>query len=162
MGVAYLFQVGDKIFYPMHGAGVIKAFEDREIQGKVQKYCILEIPLNNMDIMIPMKKLESSGVRKLLDKATMKEIMDEFRQSESNEILPWKERYKTNMEKIKSGDMQDTADVVRDLMNQSKEKVLNSSEKQMLNHAKDFLVSELTLGAGLSKNQANELLQISS
>ncbi|MBU8880862.1 transcription factor YdeB [Bacillus sp. FJAT-29790] len=162
MGVDDLFQIGDKVFYPMHGAGIIEAIEEKEILGKTQEYCVITIPLNKMDIMIPTKKMQKSGVRSIVDRKTMNDILFDFHNVESNCSLPWKERFNSNMEKMKTGDMHDSAEVVKDLLHRGKEKALNSSEKQMLNQARRNMISELILVKDITENQAADLLKLSS
>lgn len=162
MEVRDLFQIGDKVFYPMHGAGVIKAIEDREILGEIHEYYIIHIPMGKLDIMIPIKKIETSGVRLLADPKTMKDILFTFHHVEPDNSLPWKERYNSNMEKMKTGDMHDSAEIVRDLLFCSKTKVLNSSEKQMFNQARKNLISEMSLITDLTEHQAADLLKIPS
>jgi CarD family transcriptional regulator len=162
MGVDDLFQIGDKVFYPMYGAGIIKAIEEREILGKTQEYCVINIPICKMDIMIPTATIQKSGVRSIVDRKTMKEILFDFHNVELNGLLPWKERYSSNMEKMKTGDMHDSAEVVRELLLCSKEKALNPSEKHMLNQARKNLISEIILITDITKNQAADLLKMSS
>ena len=162
MGVHNLYQIGDKVFYPMHGAGIIKAIEEREILGKTEEYCIINIPICKMDVMIPMKKVQTSGVRSLVDRKTMKEILFNFHHTEPHASLPWKERYSSNMEKMKTGNVHDSTEIIRDLLFQSKDKTLNSSEKQMLNQARKNVISEMLLITDLTENQAANLLKISS
>lgn len=156
-----LFEVGDKVLYPMHGAGIIKAIEEKEIQGKKQDYCIITIPISNMDVMIPLANLEKVGIRKLVDPKTLKEILDSYHNEAPDLSLSWRERYNSNMEKIKSGELDKNAEVVRELLHRSKEKALNASEKQMLNNARKILISELTLIKGISETEAADLLEIS-
>ncbi len=162
MEVDDLFQIGDKVFYPMHGAGTIKALEEKEILGQLHEYYVINIPMCKMDIMIPMEKIETSGIRSLVDRETMKEILFDFHHVEPHNSLSWKERYTLNLEKMKTGDIHDSAEIVRDLLFYSKEKTLNSSEKQMLNQARKNVISELTLITNLTESQAADLLKISS
>lgn len=157
-----LFQVDDKVFYPMHGAGVIKAIEDKEIQGEVKEYCIISIPISNMDVMIPLENLEKVGIRKLVANDELDDILHDYHNVAPDLSLAWRERFNLNMEKMKTGNMQKNAEVVRELLHRNKEKALNASEKQMLNDAKKILVSELTLIKGISENQALELLEVSN
>lgn len=157
-----LFEVGDKVLYPMHGAGIIKAIEEKEIQGKKQNYCIISIPISNMDVMIPMENLEKVGVRKLVDRETLNDILYNYHNEEPDLSLSWRERYNANMEKIKSGDLTKNAEVVRELLYRNKEKALNASEKQMLNKARRILISELILIKDITETQAADLLEISS
>jgi CarD family transcriptional regulator len=157
-----LFQIGDKVFYPMHGAGVIKAIEEKEILGKIQSYCVIAIPISHMDIMLPMDKMEDFGVRSIIDKETMNHILFDFHHDEPNCALPWKERYQLNYDKLKTGSMSDSAEVIRDLLQRNKEKSLNASEKQLLHQAQRNVISEISLIKNISENQAADLLKISS
>jgi CarD family transcriptional regulator len=108
--------------------------------------------------MIPLQKLNKLGIRPVENQGKLEEVLVVFHDGESDELLPWKERYKTNMDKIKSGEIQQGAEVVRDLMRKSLDKALNTSEKQMLNNARNIFVSELILIKGCTENQANEML----
>lgn len=161
-GGVNLFQVGDRVFYPMQGAGIIKAIEEREILGKMQEYYIIHIPISKMDIMIPVKTIQKSGVRSIVDRKMLKDILYDFHHGEISDPLSWKERYDLNTEKMKTGEMHDHAYVVHNLLIRGKEKALNSTEKQMLNKARKNLISEMVLVTNLSEDQATDLLKISS
>lgn len=153
MEVDYLFQIGDNIVYPMHGAGIIKAIEEKEIAGKKQQYYVIKMSASNMEIMIPEGKILNSNIRPVTDITALIHIMDIFQHGESDRLLTWKQRYKLNTDKIKTGKMQEGAEVVRDLMRIQKEKALNASEKKMLDNAHEFLISELGLIEGITENQ---------
>lgn len=152
-----MFQIGDQIVYPMHGAGTIEAIEDREIQGKIQQYYVIKMA-SNMQVMIPVDKMIHSSVRSVTDKVDLEKVLDVFHHEEPDHTLTWKQRFTSNMEKVKSGNMLEGAEVVRDLMIRNEEKKLNSSERQMLYNAKKILVSELGLANGITENQASDLL----
>ncbi|MFD0770298.1 CarD family transcriptional regulator [Bacillus sp. CGMCC 1.60114] len=158
MEVDYVFQIGDKIVYPMHGAGVIEAIEEKEILGEKQKYYVIRIPISNMEVMIPMKKMIQSRIRLIADKLTLENVLLIFQYGESDDSLSWKQRYTQNMEKMKTGEMQEGAEVVRDLIRRNKVRALNTSEKQMLDNAQKILISELSLIKGITENQAIDLL----
>ena len=153
MEVDYLFQIGDNIVYPMQGAGIIKAIEEKEIAGKKQQYYVIKMSANNMEIMIPEGKILNSNIRPVTDITALIHIIDIFQHGESDRLLTWKQRYKLNTDKIKTGKMQEGAEVVRDLMRIQKEKALNASEKKMLDNAHEFLISELGLIEGITENQ---------
>ncbi|CAM3852398.1 transcription factor YdeB [Bacillus cereus] len=153
MEVDYLFQIGDNIVYPMQGAGIIKAIEEKEIAGKKQQYYVIKMSASNMEIMIPEGKILSSNIRPVTDITALIHIIDIFQHGESDRLLTWKQRYKLNTDKIKTGKMQEGAEVVRDLMRIQKEKALNASEKKMLDNAHEFLISELGLIEGITENQ---------
>ncbi|MDC2866561.1 MULTISPECIES: CarD family transcriptional regulator [unclassified Bacillus (in: firmicutes)] len=158
MEVDYLFQIGDKIVYPMHGAGVIEAIEEKEILGEKQKYYVIRIPISNMEVMIPMRKMIQSRIRLIADMLTLENVLLIFQYGESDNSLSWKQRYTQNMEKMKTGEIQEGAEVVRDLIRRNKVRALNTSEKQMLDNAQKILISELSLIKGITENQAIELL----
>jgi CarD family transcriptional regulator len=153
MEVDYLFQIGDNIVYPMHGAGIIKAIEEKEISGVKQQYYVIKMLISNMQVMIPTGKILSSSIRPVTDIIALKHIIHIFQHGESDRLLPWKQRYKVNIDKVKTGKIQEGAEVVRDLMRMKKEKALNSSEKIMLDNAHGFLMSELGLIKGITENQ---------
>ena len=153
MEVDYLFQIGDNIVYPMHGAGIIKAIEEKEISGEKQQYYVIKMLISNMQVMIPTGKILSSGIRPVTDIIALKHIIHIFQHEESDRLLPWKQRFKVNTDKIKTGKIQEGAEVVRDLMRMKKEKALNTSEKKMLDNAHEFLISELGLIKGITENQ---------
>jgi len=153
MEVDYMFQIGDNIVYPMHGAGIIKAIEEKEISGVKQQYYVIKMLISNMQVMIPTGKILSSSIRPVTDIIALKHIIHIFQHGESDRLLPWKQRYKVNTDKVKTGKIQEGAEVVRDLMRMKKEKALNSSEKTMLDNAYGFLMSELELIKGITENQ---------
>ncbi|WP_215575587.1 CarD family transcriptional regulator [Bacillus mycoides] len=148
-----MFQIGDNIVYPMHGAGIIEAIEEKEFSGKKQQYFVIKMSISNMQVMIPMGKILSSSIRPVTDILALKHIIHIFQHGESDRLLPWKQRYKVNTDKIKTGEIQEGAEVVRDLIRMKKEKALNTSEKKMLDNAHEFLISELGLIKGITENQ---------
>lgn len=156
-----LFKIGDKIVYPMHGAGSVEAIEDKEIQGVNKQYYIIKLSINNLQIMIPVGNETKLGIRPVSDTVTLKAIMSDFSNGETDLLLPCKQRLKINGDKIKTGKIEDSAEVVRDLMRINKEKPLNSNEKQMLNNAKAILLSELVLIKGITENQLNSFSEVS-
>ncbi len=153
MEVDYLFQIGDNIVYPMHGVGIIKAIEEKEISEEKQQYYVIKMLIGNMQVMIPTGKILSLSIRPVTDIIALKHIINIFHHGESDRLLPWKQRYKVNTDKIKTGKIQECTEVVRDLMRMKKEKALNTSEKKMLDNAHEFLISELGSIKGITENQ---------
>ncbi len=153
MEVDYLFQIGDNVVYPMQGAGIIKAIEEKEISGEKQQYYVIKMSASNMELMSSSRRILNSNIRPVTDITALAHIMDIFQHGESDRLLTWKQRYKLNTDKIKTGKMQEGAEVVRDLMRIQKEKALNASEKKMLDNAYEFLISELGLIEGITENQ---------
>nr|WP_291580195.1 CarD family transcriptional regulator [Clostridium sp. UBA6640] len=162
MEASYLFEfeIGDKIVYPMQGAGVIQGVEEKNFQGKKQQYYIIKMLTNNMEIMIPSWRLSNSNIRLISDDSTLKDVLLDLdaRDSEPSEPLNSKQRYQVNMDKIKTGSLKDGAEVVYDLTQLNKEKALNTSESQMLMNARKFLIDEIILIKKITEDEANNLL----
>ncbi|MBD3859897.1 transcription factor YdeB [Bacillus sp. 28A-2] len=148
-----MFQIGDNIVYPMHGTGIIEAIEEKEFSNEKQQYYVIKMSISHMKVMIPTRKISGSRIRPVTDILALKNVMHIFQHGESDKLLTWKERHTINTNKIKTGNIQDGAEVVRDLMRMKKEKALNASEKKMLDHAYEFLLSELEVIKGITEKQ---------
>jgi CarD family transcriptional regulator len=153
-----MFHVGDTIVYPMQGVGVIEAIEEKEILGEKHKYYMIKMSIKGMQVMIPIDKVQKSRIRLVEDVLTLEHVLDIFQYGQTDITLSMKERYKVNTEKLRSGNIQEGAEVVRDLMRLNKKKSLNSSEKLMLNSARKIFIGELGIIRGITENQANDLL----
>ena len=153
-----MFNVGDKIVYPMHGAGTIDAIEEKDILGEKQNYYIIKMP-GEVKVMVPISKASDIGVRSVIDKAEAGKVLEVLEANETEMWNNWNTRYKENMEKMKSGRIYEVADVVRNLSYKQKEKGLSTGEKKMLNNAKQILVSELVLAEHASENEVENLVE---
>lgn len=140
-----MFIVGDKIVYPMHGAGIIEEIEEKKILGEIRKYYILRVPCGDMKIMIPIESCDGVGVRNVMTELELGVVIESL-QGETTEMSNnWNRRYRENMEKLKTGDAFEVAEVVRNLMRLDKGKKLSTGEKKMLSNAKQILQSEMIL-----------------
>ena len=153
-----MFNVGDKIVYPMHGAGTIDAIEEKDILGEKQNYYIIKMP-GEVKVMVPISKASDIGVRSVIDKAEAGKVLEVLEANETEMSNNWNKRYKENMEKMKSGSIYEVADVVRNLSYKQKEKGLSTGEKKMLNNAKQILVSELVLAEHASENEVENRVE---
>lgn len=139
-----MFNVGDYIVYPMHGAGTIDAIEEKDILGQKQAYYIIKMP-GEVKIMIPTAQAEKVGIRNVIGKEQAEKVFSVLSDDETQTDMNWNKRYRENIEKMKTGDIYEVADVVRNLSFKQKEKGLSTGEKKMLINAKQILVSELAL-----------------
>ena len=153
-----MFNIGDKIVYPMHGAGTIDSIEEKDILGEKQSYYILKMP-GEVKVMVPIAKAEQVGVRSIIDKGAADKVFKVLEQDETEMNKNWNKRYRDNMDKLKSGDIYEIADVVRNLSFKQKEKGLSTGEKKMLTNAKQILVSELVLAEHASQQEVEELVE---
>lgn len=140
-----MYSIGDKVVYPMHGAGVIESIEEKVVLGKKQNYYIMRIPAGDMTVMIPEANCDEIGVRFIIDKAEAMSVIESFRNHEVIEDNNWNKRHRDNMIKIKSGDIYQVIGVVKELMLRDKKKGLSTSERKMLSSAKQIVISELVL-----------------
>lgn len=153
-----MFNVGDNIVYPMHGAGTIDAIEEKEILGEKHQYYVIKMP-GEVKIMVPTAKAESIGVRSVIDGQSANKVLQLLEQDETEMSDNWNKRYRENLDKMKTGDIYQVADVVRNLSFKQKEKgSLSTGEKKMLNNAKLILVSELVLAEHASKDEIEKLV----
>ncbi len=153
-----MFNVGDKIVYPMHGAGTIDAIEEKDILGEKQNYYIIKMP-GEVKVMVPISKAGDVGVRSVINKEEAGKVLEILEANETEMSNNWNKRYKENMDKMKSGSIYEVADVVRNLSYKQKEKGLSTGEKKMLNNAKQILVSELVLAEHASENEVENLVE---
>lgn len=153
-----MFNVGDKIVYPMHGAGTIDSIEEKEILGEKKQYYIINMP-GEVKVMVPTDHAESMGVRNIIDENGASKVLSILEKDETEMSDNWNKRYRDNLDKMKTGDIYQVADVVRNLSFKQKEKgTLSTGEKKMLSNAKLILVSELVLAEHSSKDEIEQLV----
>ncbi|MCK9526092.1 MAG: CarD family transcriptional regulator [Limnochordia bacterium] len=140
-----MYNVGDHVVYPMHGAGVIVAIEEREVLGERQEYYIMALPIGDMKVMIPMKSVDDLGLRQVSNDEEVRRVYQILQGDQTAMSTNWNRRYRANMEKIKSGDIFEVAEVVRNLTIRENEKGLSTGERKMLDNARQILLSELVI-----------------
>lgn len=153
-----MFNIGDRVVYPMHGAGIIEGVEEKEILGATKKYYVMKLPLGDMKVMIPIDNVDNVGLRQIINLEELNQVFEVLRGEKSHMSQNWNRRYRANMEKIKSGDIHSVAEVVRNLMLRDKEKGLSTGERKMLDNARQILVSELILVKDIEEEKAAAML----
>ncbi|MDO5302150.1 MAG: CarD family transcriptional regulator [Tissierellia bacterium] len=141
-----MFEIGDKIVYPIHGAGVIEDIEEKSILGETREYYILKIPVNDMRVLVPKGSMDEVGVRPIMSPEEMDRVFDAMEDPELMEMPKnWNRRYRFNQDIIKSGDLTQIAEVVKNLEALDGEKSLSTGERKMLNVARQIILSEMVL-----------------
>jgi len=155
-----MFNIGDTIFYPMHGAGFIEAIEEKEILGEQKLYYILKIPHINVQIMIPQDKAACSGLRYVVEPDILENALEHLYEGTTDPDIFENNRFclSTNKNKIKSGDIYQVTEIIRDLMRKSKKIKLGTEDRNMLDSARQILLSELIQVKGLDDEEAGVLL----
>ena len=156
-----MYKVGDKILYPMHGAGVIRQIDKREILGEVKEYYLLSVPCGDMNVMIPVDSCDSIGVRPVCQIETIEKALVVLGEESTEMTGNWNKRYRENTEKIKTGDILLVAEIVRNLTRIDRENRLSAGEKKMLSNARKILQSEIMLVREISEEEARNIIEAS-
>ena len=156
-----MFQIGDYIVHPMHGAGVIESVVTKKINGQQRDYYVLKLPVGDMVVMVPVAGCENIGVRSIISKSEAENIFESFKALEVSMTQNWNKRYRENMDKIKSGNLLDVASVVKGLMCRDNERGLSTGERKMLHSAKQILISELVIATEMDYDGVEQRLYAS-
>lgn len=144
-----MFQIGDPVCYPMHGVGVVEAIEEQTILGETAQYYRLRFAIGRMTAMVRVENAERVGLRRLADPVTCEHVLRFLREGEcSEESDNWNQRYRDNMDKLRAGDIQTVADVVKCLMLRDRARGLSAGERKMYLTARQVLVAELAASLG--------------
>ena len=144
--------------YPHHGAGKVLKKENKEIFGERREYLTIKILHNDMTVMVPTDNAGKAGLRRVIDEATVKKVLAVLQDACSDMPKNWNRRFKHNRDKIKTGDIYELAEVVRNLAIRECEKGLSTGEKQMFTRAKKILASELMYALEMGEEEAEEHL----
>ena len=145
-----MYQIGDKIVHPMHGAGIIDNIVRKKMNGVTRDYYNLKLPNSSMMVLIPTDHTDEIGVRPVVDSAYADEIIQSIQSIDVDVIQNWNHRYRENMVRLKSGDLTEVARVVKSLMLRETSRSLSTGERKMLHSAKQILISELVLSKNCS------------
>lgn len=141
-----MFKIGDKIVYPVHGAGVIVDIESKVILGEKKEYYVMKIPVNEMKVLVPLGSMADVGIRDIKSPEEMDKVLDVLKDP-TKERMPanWNRRYRFHQDKIKTGDLEEIAKVIKNLESLDREKALSTGERKILNTARQIILSEMVL-----------------
>lgn len=152
-----MFCIGDRVVYPMHGAGIIEAVEERNITGERQAYYVMLLP-GEMRVFIPTSSVANMGLRQVVSRGDIRKVIDVLRASLDQDQGNWNRRYRANLDKMRTGCIMSVAEVVGTLTIRDRTRGLSTGEKRMLEKAQQILVSELTLVENISEEEARRLV----
>ena len=153
-GESVAFRKGDTVVHPEHGAAVIQELREKEFLGEKRTYLVLRVAYGDLTLLIPVDSTEQVGLRQVVSKNEVKKVLNVLREDESKMAANWSRRFKNNIEKLRSGDIYQVAEVVRNLSIRDKDKGLSAGEKRMLAKARQILVSELVFAMDASEEEA--------
>jgi CarD family transcriptional regulator len=152
------FEIGDSVVYPHHGAGQVIKKEAKNILGEEKQYLTIKILHNDMTVMVPCENAGKAGLRRIIDDEAIKKVLSVLQDDVSEMPKNWNRRFKHNRDKIKTGDILELAEVVRNLALREHEKGLSTGEKQMFTRAKKILASELMYALDKDEDGAEQYL----
>lgn len=154
-----MLHVGDRVVYPMHGAGTISGIEECEIMGEKKMYYVLKMPIGNMKVMLPTDNIDNIGLRDVSSPATVDEVIIVLHNPPEKLLGSWNKRFHANLDKLKTGNICQVAEVARNLILQDKVKKVSSGERRLLDLSKQILVSELVYACSKTPEEVDEWLQ---
>ena len=154
-----MLRIGDKVVYPMHGAGVISGIEDCEVMGEDKSYYVLQMPLGNMKVMIPTDNVDHIGLRDVISPDEVDKVKAVLQDTPERVMGSWNKRFHINLARMKSGDICDVAAVARNLILQDRLKKISSGERRLLDLAKQILISELVFACDKSPEDVDNWLE---
>ena len=149
-----MFKIGDKVVYPMHGAGLVENIEERQILGEERSYYIVRIKHGNMQVMVPVKGAEAVGLRSIVKPCDLDSVYSVLGSESTPMDENWNRRNRENMEKLKTGDLSQVAEVIRNLTRVDRVKKLSTGEKKLLSNARLILSSEIMMVLDIPEEQA--------
>lgn len=158
-----MYKIGDKIVYPMHGAGTIEAIEEKTVLGEVNNYYILRMSYDDLKVMFPTSGVAADSIRDVIPVEEADKVIEYFREYTEEITGNWNRRYRENVKRIKSGNIYEVVRVAKTLMLRDKKRGLSSGERKMLINAKQILISELVLSKKTTQfemeNKLNEIIE---
>ncbi len=150
-----MFQIGDKILHPLHGVGLIESVTEQEILGNTKSYFVVSLTLKKMKIIFPVDKAEEIGIRKITNSEQIEDVFDLLKSRKITKMpTNWNRRFKFNLDKIKTGDIKEVAEVLRNLSLKEQHKGLSMGEKKMLDNVKVILAGEISVSKNVDHEQA--------
>ena len=155
-----MFKVGDRIVYPMYGAGIITEIVEKDFLGEMRMYYSVSLPYCRMEASVPVDNCEKLGVRPVIDPVRIDEVIVELKKPSEPMNPNWNKRYRENTERMQTGDILEVAAVVRNLVRTDRQKPLSTGEKKLLGTAKQILESELIYAGGYTMEEADEMVEL--
>ncbi len=153
------FEVGQKVVYPNHGVSVVEEISAADFDEIEQTLYHLRLLSNNSKVMVPKDNLALVGLRPLGDKAQIQTLFEILEDGQIDTYKDWKGRYKQNLDKMKTGQLREVAEVLKNLCLVSQKKSLSFREKKMFERAKYFIVSEVAQVKALDEIEAEKLVE---
>jgi len=157
-----MFNIGDKVVYPLHGAGTIEAIEEHEVLGKPKRYYVLKLLMDKMKVMVPTSSVEKVKLRRIIKGGDVSKVIEILRKENiptEDYVSDWRTRYSNNLEKMKSGCIYKIAEVARNLSLRHKKHGLSSIEKKLFDNALSMIISEIAFAKNIDLQESIDLIE---
>ena len=152
------FEIGDRVVYPSHGSGTIVDIKDRSVLGEERTYLEVGLRASEMKVMIPVEETESIGLRKVVNEEAVEQCLELLSKEQSEMSSNWNRRFRANTEKVKTGDMFEVAEVVRNLTVRDVDRGLATTERKQLDETREILCSEISLALDIELEEAIQMV----
>ena len=149
-------KIGEKVVYPMHGAGEVTGIEEKEVGGVTQSYYVLMLPLGNLKLMLPVDKIEEIGLRDIIDKAELSRLIEILSGTSEPSRGSWNKRFHETLDRLKSGNIFEVAAVARNLTRQNLKKKIPGGERRLMDLSRQILISELVYVLDKNSDEVTE------
>ncbi|MDD3920962.1 MAG: CarD family transcriptional regulator [Eubacteriales bacterium] len=153
-----MFQIGDSVYYPMHGVGIIEAIEEQKVLGETAQYYMLRFVIGRMTAMVPVASAEHVGLRPVIGTAECDNVIRYLQEETCEESDSWNQRYRDNLDKLRQGEVYGVADVVKCLIKRDRDRGLSAGERKMYLTARQVLLAELIAASGKEESDFIELI----
>jgi len=153
-----VFHIGDKVVYPNHGVGIIEQISSRTIGATVERFYLLKIHASSLKVMVPFHNVNSVGLRRVVRNGEVQKIVDYLSSGECSNAIDWKDRFKENSDRMRTGSLLDVAAVLKSLLILNQSKSLSFREKKMLERARYLLVSEIAISRNCQEPEIEQVL----
>ena len=153
-----MFQIGDSVYYPLHGVGVIESIEEQKVLGETARYYMLRFVIGRMTAMVPVASAEHVGLRPVIGSVECEKVIDYLKEETCEESESWNQRYRDNLDKLRQGEIYGVADVVKCLIKRDRDRGLSAGERKMYLTARQVLLAELIAASGKEESDFIELI----
>lgn len=136
--------VGQKVTYPNQGVCLVEEFNERTVGTRSMSGFSLRVLSDNSTIFVPTENTDNVGIRALISSSQCRQLIDKLSQDFEPVSCDWKVRSREFTEKLRSGDIFQTAEVLKMLTFLSHEKKLSFREQTLLEKSKFLVISEIT------------------
>ena len=154
-----MYSIGNEVAYPMHGAGVISKIENREVLGVTKSYYVLQMPYGSMQVLVPVDSADQVGLRPVVSEKEIPAVLKVLSADSTPMDDNWNRRIRENADKLKTGELANVAEVIRNLTRVGRTKKLSSGEKKQLQSAMQILISEMILACKYTEGQARQIIE---